>query len=100
PLLHVLFRVSGTTDDEVLNFSFKVARNDAWAEAVTLAHLDPAVVPMAVAALDRKVSVLGKLVTDPGGLMERAVDVVAFTESDDIEAVVDALGEVELPLPA
>ena len=99
PLLHVLFRVSGTTDDEVLNFSFKVARSEAWAEAVTLAHLDPAVVPMAIAALDRKVSILSKLVTDPGGIMERAVDVVAFTESDDIDAVVDALGEVELPPP-
>ena len=100
PLLHVLFKVSGTSDDEVLNFSFKVARGEAWAQAVTLAHLDPAVVPLAVASLDRKVSVLGRLVTDPGGVMERAVDVVAFTESNDIVAVVDALGEVEMPVPA
>jgi hypothetical protein len=77
-----------------------VARGEAWANAVTLAHLDPAVVPLAIASLDGKVSVLGKLVTDPGRMMERAVDVVAYTESDDIVAVVDALGEVELPTPA
>ena len=48
PLLHVLFKVSGPKDDQVLNFSFKVARNEAWAQAVTLAHLDPAVVPLAI----------------------------------------------------
>ena len=100
PLLHVLFTVSGRKDDEVLNFSFKVARSEAWAQAVTLAHLDPAIVPLAIDSLDRKVSVLGRLVTDPGGVMERAVDVVAFTESDDIVAIVDALGQVELPVPA
>jgi hypothetical protein len=100
PLLHVLFKVSGTTDDEVLNFSFTVARGEAWSQAVTLAHLDPAVVPLAIASLDRKVAVLGKLVADPGGVMEHAVDVVAFTESHDIAAVVDALGKVELPLPS
>ena len=41
PLLHILWDIGGEADDEVLNFSIRVARNDAWQQAVTLAHLDP-----------------------------------------------------------
>ena len=99
PLLHVLFRVGGKKDDEMLNFSFEVARDEAWSQAVTLAHLDPVVASTTIDSLDRKVSVLAKLVADPGGVMEHAVQVVAFTESDDVVAVVDALSKVELPPP-
>jgi hypothetical protein len=51
--------------------------------------------------LDRKVAVLARLVVEPGGILERAVDVVAHLESDDVVAVIDALALVEpRPLPA
>ncbi|MGI8983295.1 MAG: hypothetical protein ACR2HM_01980 [Acidimicrobiales bacterium] len=39
-------------------------------------------------------AVLGKVVASPGGLLQRAVDVVAATESDDVVAITDALGRV------
>ena len=100
PLLHVLWSVGGDTDDEVLNFSLRVARADAWHQAVTLAHIDAGRRAAAVDLLDRKVAVLGRVVTEPGGILERAVDVVAYLESDDVVAVIDALALVEArPLP-
>ncbi|HVF14381.1 MAG TPA: DUF5995 family protein, partial [Acidimicrobiales bacterium] len=100
PLLHVLWAVGGDVDDEVLNFSIRVARAESWQQAVTLAHLDADRRGIAVDSLDRKVSVLARLVTDPGGILERAVDVVAFLESDNVVAVIDALARVDPGPPA
>lgn len=96
-LLDVLDRVGGHEDDEVLNFSIRVARNEAWTEAVTLASAGPDRHDELVDSLDRKVALLARLVADPGGLLQRAVDLVAGTESDDVAAVIDALGRVVPP---
>ena len=100
PLLHVLWAVGGDTDDEVLHFSIKVARREAWQQAVTLAHTSADRLPRAIDSLDRRVAVLGKLVAQPGGVLQHAVDVVGFLESDNVVAVIDALAKVEPePLP-
>ncbi len=97
PLLDVIDRVGGGDDDEVLNFSIRVARKEAWSQALTLAATaDPARRAQLIDSLDRGVAVLGKVVASPGGLLQRAVDLVAATESDDVVAVMDALGEVTL----
>jgi hypothetical protein len=47
--------------------------------------LDPAVV-----------APLGKLVASPGGLLQRAVDLVAFHGPTNVVAILDALGRVTL----
>jgi hypothetical protein len=96
PLLDVIDRVGGGEDDEVLNFSIRVARNEAWSQALVLASTDDtARRSELIDSLDRGVAVLGKVVASPGGLLQRAVDVVAATESDDVVAVMDALGQVQ-----
>ena len=95
PLLDVIDRIGGGEDDEILNFSIRVARKEAWSQALVLASTDdPARRAELVDSLDRAVAVLGKVVASPGGLLQRAVDLVAATESDDVVAVMDALGEV------
>lgn len=95
PLLDVIDRIGGGEDDEILNFSLRVARKEAWSQALVLASTDdPARRAELVDSLDRGVAVLGKVVASPGGLLQRAVDLVAATESDDVVAVMDALGEV------
>ena len=100
PLLDVIDRVGGGGDDEVLRFSIRVARDEAWQQAVTLASTaDDARRAQLIDSLDRHVAVLGKLVAHPGGLLQRGVDVVAATESDDVVAVIDALGRVTLDSP-
>ena len=96
PLLDVIDRIGGGDDDEVLNFSIRVARNEAWSQALVLAATDdPGRRAQLIESLDRGVAVLGKLVASPGGLLQRAVDLVAATESDDVVAVMDALGQVQ-----
>jgi hypothetical protein len=95
PLLDVIDRVGAGDDDEVLNFSITVARDEAWAQAQVLAAVvDAAFRATLVDSLDRRVAVLGKLVAHPGGLMQRAIDVVSATESHDVVAVLDALARV------
>jgi len=97
PLLDVIDRVGGGEDDEVLNFSIRVARNEAWSQALVLASTgEPSRRAQLIDSLDRGVAVLGKVVASPGGLLQRAVDLVAATESDDVVAVMDALGRVAL----
>ena len=96
PLLDVIDRVGGGEDDEILNFSLRVARKEAWSQALVLASTDdPARRAELIDSLDRSVAVLGKIVASPGGLLQRAVDLVAATESDDVVAVMDALGRVQ-----
>jgi uncharacterized protein DUF5995 len=98
PLLDVLDRVGGRDDDQVLNFSIRVARDEAWSAAVTLATAGAERRDELVDSLDRRVAVLARLVATPGGLLQRAVDLVAASESDDVVAVIDALGKV-VPSP-
>jgi hypothetical protein len=97
PLLDVLDRVGGHDDDRMLNFSIGVAREEAWTEAVSLATAAPDRREQLVDSLDRRVAVLGRLVATPGGLLQRAVELVAASESDDVVAVIDALGRVSAP---
>jgi hypothetical protein len=100
PLLDVIDRVGGADDDEILNFSIRVARDEAWLQALVLAATgDPTRRAQLVDSLDRSVAVLGKVVASPGGLLRRAVDLVAATESDDVVAIMDALGRVTLKGP-
>lgn len=95
PLLDVIDRVGGGDDDAVLNFSIRVARDQAWSQALVLASTaDAGRRAELVDSLDRSVAVLGKVVASPGGLLQRAVDVVAAVESDDVVAIIDALGRV------
>ena len=97
PMLDVLDRVGGRDDDQILNLSIRVARDEAWSQAVTIEAADDSRHAELVDSLDRRVALLGRLVAEPGGLLGRAVDVVAATESGDVVAVIDALAQVTPP---
>lgn len=95
PLLDVIDRVGGANDDEMLHFSIRVARDEAWQQAVTLARTaDDIRRAQLIDSLDRQVAVLSKLLAHPGGLLQRAVDMVGATESENVVAIMDALGQV------
>jgi hypothetical protein len=94
PLIGLLEKVGGKDAAEVLNFSLDAARQDAWTHAVILAHQGPALQALTIEALDGKVSFLGRLIANPVGLVGKAVDLIRQTESDDVEAVIDALNSV------
>ena len=95
PLLDLLWRVSDRPGDEVLNFSFKVARDEAWRHAVVLAGLPASERPGVIDSFDRAAALLARLVIEPGGILGRTVSIVKHTEHEDVRAVIDALASVE-----
>ena len=95
PLLDLLWRVSDRPGDEVLNFSFRVARDEAWRHAGVLAGLPAAERPPVIDSFDRAAALLARLVIEPGGILGRTVSIVKHTEHEDVRAVIDALGSVE-----
>lgn len=94
PLIGLLERVGGKDAAEVLNFSMTAARDDAWRHAVMLAHLPTAFWPMTIEALDGKVAFLGRLIANPVGIVDKAVDLIKMAESDDVPAIIDALNGI------
>jgi hypothetical protein len=94
PLLDLLWRLADRPDDELLNFSFRVARDEAWNRARILAAQPRDAWPPTIDTFDRAAALLARLVVNPGGILRRAVDIVHHTESDDVPAVIDALGRV------
>ncbi|HKI05543.1 MAG TPA: DUF5995 family protein [Thermoanaerobaculia bacterium] len=94
PLLGILSRLGGKDAIEVLDFSMDAARDDAWLHAELLSVQPPSVWPLTVKALDAKVAFLGRIVAEPTGLVERAVDLIRETESRDVPAIIDALNGI------
>ena len=94
PLIGLLERVGGKDAAEVLNFSMDAARDDAWRHAVMLAHLPSFFWPMTIEALDGKVAFLGRLIANPVGIVDKAVELIKMAESDDVPAIIDALNGI------
>lgn len=95
PLIGLLDQIGGRDETQALDFSLDAARDDAWNHALILAHLPQSVWPPAVAALDAKVTFLGKLIAEPGGLAGKAVEMIRLTESLDRAAVIAALDSLD-----
>lgn len=94
PLLGLLEKIGGQDAVKVLDFSMDAARDDAWLHAVLLSLQPPSTWPLTVQALDSKVAFLGKLVAQPRGLVDKAVDLIRDTESKDVPAIIDALSSI------
>jgi hypothetical protein len=94
PLIGLLEKVAGKDAAEALNFSIDVARQDAWAHAVILAHQSPALQALTIEALDGKVAFLGRIVANPTGLIGKAVELIRLTESNDVPAITEALNNI------
>ena len=100
PLLALVWRVADGPDDEVLNFSFRVAREEAWRHALVLARTPPEDHPAVIDSFDRTAALLARVVNDPGGLCGRGVlAAVRATERQDVPAVIDALSEATSTAP-
>lgn len=94
PLLGILAQLGGEDAISALDFSLDAARDDAWLHAEILALQPPAAWPLTVQALDAKVAFLGRLITQPQGLVAQAVNLIRATESKDVPAVLDALNSI------
>lgn len=91
PLMKILDDVGGRTDEEIVNFNVREAREEAWNHAVVLARQEPAEVERTIQVLDRKVALLGRILNDPGPLLRPALQLIRLTESDDVVRIIEAL---------
>lgn len=97
PLLDLLWRIGDCPEDEVLNFSFTVAREEAWQNAVVLSGQSPEQRAATIQSIDRSAALLARLVIEPSGILGKTVSLVRHTEHDDPPAVIDSLASIVLP---
>ncbi|MEO3750520.1 DUF5995 family protein [Streptomyces sp. B6B3] len=88
PLLSLLDRVGGRTDERILDFNIRQSREEAWHNAVVLAGQSEAERADTIERLDVRAEVLARLIARPGGLVRPALRLIRSTESDDVSAVI------------
>lgn len=91
PLLRVLDWVGGRTDEQVVHFSMKRAREAAWGVAQELADLDATAQETRIAAIDRRVETLGRLVRHPGPLLSAVAKLVRLGELRSVRRIINIL---------
>jgi hypothetical protein len=91
PLLNILDRVGGRNDEELVTFSIKTAREEAWHEATRLAAEPAEQRERSILSLDRRVTLLAQRIIVPDGALGLASSLIARTESTDIAAITGAL---------
>ena len=88
PLLSLLDRVGGRTDEQILDFSVVQSRQEAWHNTVLLAGRTEEERDAAIDRLDIRAAVLARLIARPGALVRPALELIRHTESDDVPAVI------------
>lgn len=91
PLLNVLDKVGGRTDEQLVTFSIKTARAEAWHEANRLAGESAKQRERSNQSLDRRVALLASSIIVPDGPLGLATALIARTESTDIAAITRAM---------
>ncbi|MER6536222.1 DUF5995 family protein [Streptomyces sp900105755] len=88
PLLSLLDKVGGRTDEQILDFSIRESRAEAWYNAVLLAGQNAAERAATVDRLDTRAAVLARLIARPDGIVRPALELIRHTESGDVPAVI------------
>lgn len=84
-------RLGGLEDEKFANFSLARAREAAWLGAVRLSEMEPAERVPAQDLLDTYVAALASMITEPRGLLQLALRLVGFRESDDVARNIEVL---------
>jgi len=91
PLLNILDRVGGRTDEKLVTFSINTARDEAWHEATRLADEPVEQRSRSILSLDRRVTLLAQRIIVPDGALSMGSSLIAHTESSDIAAITQAM---------
>ena len=95
PLLHVLDGLGGRGDEWLGNFILRKARDSAWANALYLATLPSTLRPTWVSMLDTATGRLGRMISAPGFIVSKAVDLIRETEERNVKIIVTELAKVQ-----
>jgi Family of unknown function (DUF5995) len=91
PLLGLLDRLSGRSEDVLINFSMTKARDCAWQAAERLAAASPEQQDNLVAQLDTRVAAIGRLVRRPGILAGATTRLIRLGERKSVREVIEIL---------
>ncbi|WP_217548567.1 DUF5995 family protein [Streptomyces sp. GbtcB6] len=91
PFMSLLDRAGGRTDEQILDFSIRQSRQEAWHNALLLAGQNDTERAATIERLDIRATVLARLITRPGGLLRPALEVIRHTENNDVPAVITHL---------
>jgi len=91
PRLRRLDRLAGSADDRIINFSISEARDRAWSLAQRLAPLAPDEQVAEIAATDRKVALLGKLIWKPGPVARMTTGFIRLGGRGTVPEIIDRL---------
>lgn len=93
PYLWLLDKLDGRTDETVLDFSIREAREDAWHNAVILANQTGADRAATIERLDIRAAVLARLVARPDTILRAALKLIHSAENTDVAAVITHLDQ-------
>lgn len=91
PTLKTILTLSGKIDDFLVNFSMKVARDEAWKFATELAVATPTEQAQMIAKKDQEIAAFGKLINPPGIIPKLVFGVIRLGEKRDVAAVIEIL---------
>lgn len=91
PWFRVIDRVSGRTDDRIVGYSIRGARDLAWQAAERLAVAPPGRFAFEVALHDQIVATLARGISAPGPLISSGLQIIRVREVGNVPAVISAL---------
>jgi hypothetical protein len=91
PLIGLLQTFGLRTETQIINFNMTVARDVAWSDAVRMASLAPDQMPAAIADLDARVQLLGRLVISPPALTKLQLSPIRACESNNVQRILNVL---------
>ncbi len=91
PWLGLLDRAGGRSDEALVNFSMRKARDAAWDLAERLAPLDRPQQAPVIERRDRAMARFARVIRTPGIVGTLATVAIRLRESSDVRRVIDAL---------
>jgi non-ribosomal peptide synthetase component F len=91
PYMWLLDKFGGRDEDRILDFSVRTARQEAWQNAVLLAHQTEAEQQETIGRLDARATLLARLLTRPGGLLRPAIELIRAAENSNVPEVIARL---------
>jgi hypothetical protein len=92
PMMHLLDQATGPIGDQILGFSFPVARQAAWMNALVLADMKDPERQHTIDAIDQRTALMAFPIVDPGGAVGKIVEsTIVLAESKDVVSIIDTL---------
>jgi hypothetical protein len=98
PMMQILDQVSGAVGDQILGFSFPVARFAAWMNALVLARQSGNEKESTIDMMDRRTALAALPIVDPGGVVGKSIEsTIVLAETQDVVTVIDTLNSIITP---